>query len=253
MNPLKRTGPIENPFESASHLKKVDLKKLKVPSPVIYQNWESENASDYILMRDGSEISLTQLAHGNFHKVYTMPEQPDRLIKAPIGSINDNDKKGAFLESARAYKKLEDHPDLRPCQIFNDFLTDGYYEVEYVKESFDLKDLESLAPIRHIIAEMVVDPDQYFIHDFFPRNVRKGEEGEVVVIDLADRDYKIGGVEEEEKNLNLEDLAEDISKFILKWSDGDKESLERFMNEIKNRNQGQELLEKVSKRISEEI
>jgi len=182
-----------------------------------------------------------------------MPDQPSRLIKAPIGSINDNDKKGAFLESARAYQKLEDHPDLRPCKIFNDFLTDGYYEVEYVKEEFDLEDLESLASIRQIIAKMVADPDQYFIHDFFPRNVRKGEDGEVVVIDLADREYKLSGVDKEDKNLNMEDLAEDISKFILKWSNGDKKSLELFMNEIKNLKSHEGLLDLISNRISSEI
>jgi len=249
MNPLKRSGSDENPFKSASNLKKQDLKKLKVPSPVIYQNWESENPKDYILMRDGKEVSLTQLAHGHFHKVYEVADQPGRLIKAPIGSINDKEKKEAFLESVRAFKKLTDHPDLRPCRIFNDYLSDGYYEVEYVKQGYDLNDDESLAPIRKIIAKMVQDPDRYFIHDFFPRNVRKDDEGQVVVIDLADRVYRIEVDDETEKEHNLEDLAEDISKFILKWSDGRDEAIHLFMDEIKSVTPDQNLLDKISKRV----
>lgn len=246
MNPLKRTGP-ENPFESASGLKKSNLKELKVPAPVIYQNWESKDPNDYILMKGKEKISLTPFAKGCFHKVYTMANNPGHLIKTPLGSIDDASKKKTIQESSKAYQKLIDHPDLRPCRIFNDILQDGYYEVEYVKEEFDLEDFESLAPIRKIIAKMVTDPDQYFIHDFFPRNVRKGEDGEVVMIDFSDRVYQEGGVEENEK---IKDLAEDISKFIRKWSKDDADNIQVFLDEIKSQAPNQELLVALTERLS---
>jgi len=232
MEPSKRSlfSGFSGPTASAHKKSRANFKSLKIPSPVLFQNYDRpDDSSAYILnKRDGKSYHLTFWREGNFHKVFEIEGKPDRLIKAPNQIQDPVAIKKSYLETTEALKVLEDRTDLRVYKIYNKFIEDGFYEIENIPGTFTCGDSQSLVKIREIVAKMVTNPET-FLFDFFPRNVHRAEDGEVVVIDPSDRKYCL---DEDGDCGDLMDVAEAISQYIMKWSDNNPECIQDFVNDI---------------------